>query len=203
MTQDTVEPPTDRSLTWWPIVAALAIAALVAVAIFGFGAGKDNRSGSRVSDDGALACPGGYSRSQANAKNRVPANPSGVDGDKALVPDVAPTYLVVCRYIPSTKPSLRKKDIPLDGRVVLTGGQRDAAKVVSAGKKATGSPVCTQQLGPDKTAYLLGFTFSTGVVWVSVPGDGCVPSSNGTFVTDANFYADTVRAYTSKTWPGS
>lgn len=197
-----VEAPRDRTLTWWPLVGAAVIAALVAVAIFSFGAGEDNRSGSRVDNDGALACPAGYSRSQPNGKNRVPADPSGVDGDTSLVPDVLPTFVAVCRYVPSKDPSRRKQDIPLDGRVVLSAGQRDAARQMSAAKRSTEPQVCAARYAPDKTAYLVGYTFSTGVVWVSVPGDRCVLSSNGKFVTGVDFYADAARAYTSRAWPG-
>lgn len=202
-TDEPVERPTDRTLTWWPIAGAAIIAALVAVAIFSFGAGEDNRTGSKVEGDGALSCPTGYLRSKSDGNDRVPADPSGVDGQAALVPDVAPRHVAVCRYQPAPETEKQDVDLPLDGRAVLESGQRAAAAELSRATKSTGPRVCTQQLVRDQPSYLVGFTFSTGVVWVSVPGDRCVPSSNGQFATDVNLRPDVAAAFTSKTWPAA
>lgn len=193
----------DRTLSWLPLVGAAVLAIVVAVVVFLVGAGKDNRGGSRVDDDGALACPGTYAGSVTDITRRVPAVPSGVDGEADLVPNAQPRYVAICRY--RAAPNARTGvDLPIDGRVVLDDNERGAARFLSNADKATKTAACDLPAGArDQPSYLLGFTFSTGIVWVSIPGSGCQNASNGEFVTKDDLRTVTNDAFRTKVWPAA
>ncbi|GAB2471270.1 hypothetical protein [Jatrophihabitans fulvus] len=196
-TESTARPPQprgDRTLTWWPLVGAAVLAAIVLTVIFTSGAGDDNRVGSKTDDNGALECPAEYKLRTDSFW--VPLEPSGVDGKARTVPNVKPGHVTVCRY--TAPPSSRGSgDVALDGTRVLSSGLATMTQRLS---KAPEAPEGTRagKVGPGGEIYLVGATFATGYVWISAPVKA---GSNGQFVTSADVHLAAEQAFDTGAWP--
>lgn len=196
------EPGDDQSLTWLPFAGAAAVALLIASVIVFVGAGSDNYVGTKTDADGALTCPATYQQRRFgdHKKAWVPVEPTGVDGGPNLVPDSLPSHVTICRYGATAAAFDRPVKVELTGHRTLTGGLRAATKELSALPKARdGVGVCPPGGAVDN--YLVGLTFATGLLWVSVPGGACLEPSNGDFTTSAGLSVRVAAAYEARVWP--
>ncbi|SHH20640.1 hypothetical protein SAMN05443575_3427 [Jatrophihabitans endophyticus] len=194
---DATSTRADRSLTWWPLVGAAVIAGLVALLIATVG-GNDERAGRHVDSAGALSCPSTY-HLPYKVFGWVPTDAAGVDGKKSLVPDARPSHVTVCRYDAVVN---KTTDADLGGHVTLTEGLAAAATELSrtAGSSSEPQPI-TEPIGRHKdTVYLAGFTFATGIVWVSTYGGGVSGATNGQFHTTARLQERLATAYRTRAW---
>jgi hypothetical protein len=201
--------PQNRSLTWWPIGGAAAIAVVAILVVVLVGSGGDNRTGARTAKGGSLVCPGTYEqhpRSEGdNLKGWVPIQATGVDGGSSLVPpdkgsDSAPRHVSLCAYDAAAADPSRTVEVKLSGSRTLTSGAAALAKQLSAAPAApTSAGECTTPRAPG-TDYLIGLVYSTGKIWVSVPADTCLVISNGQYATSEDLRAKVRTAYATRSW---
>lgn len=137
--------------------------------------------------DGGLACPRAITDRRGLT---VPASPQGVDGRARLLPDRAPTSLVVCGYpvMDIRRPQPLTAPFALAHRALATAEQqRDVVALLSwAPRGSLADRPCTAMAG-DETAYLVGAAYGDAVVWVAALADAnhCADSTNGDFVSRA------------------
>lgn len=198
--------PDDRTLTWWPIIGAAMVAALVVAVIVFTGAGEDHNLGAKTDGSGALVCPDTYEqrafvRDGKVQKPWVPLEPSGVGGDATLVPDTAPSHVTLCLYQGSQGETTNAVEVKLSGHRLLESGLRGVTKDLSNEPKRESSSTSCTETRDSQDNYLLGFVFATGLLWVSVPSNDCLGVTNGKFVTGANLADRVSRAYGTRTWP--
>lgn len=137
--------------------------------------------------DGALECPASLGDASGVT---VPAPPEGLDGNARLLPDRAPTSLVVCSYLvldamraePLEPPyAVQSRTVP-DATV-----RRGIVELVTwAPRAGNGAKACTA-IGGNETVHLVGATYEDAVVWVAAKADPnlCYGATNGDFTSRA------------------
>lgn len=204
---DLNDEPADRTLTWWPILGAAIVAALVGAVIVFTGPGEDHNLGAKTDGSGALTCPDSYEQRAFVADGKVqkpwvPAEPSGVGGEDRLVPNTAPSHVTLCKYRSTQSSTGSAVEVKLSGHTTLKNGVRQVTKDLSdEPKRESSSTTCTDTRGAVSDNYLVGFVFATGLLWVSVPNNDCLGVTNGQFVTGSSLTDRVARAYGSRTWP--
>lgn len=141
----------------------------------------------KTAADSALACPASISDREGMT---VPQRPQGVDGSARLLPDRAPTSMVVCgypvldiRHQPSLAPPFK-----LARRTVVPDARRaEVTELLTWAPRGDGSGKACTSMGGNETAYLVGVTYADAIVWVAAKSDvnGCSNAANGDFVSRA------------------
>jgi hypothetical protein len=201
---DAPPAPRDGRYTWLPVAAAAVLAgALVLVAIL-LNLGNSNADpsyGKRVDTHGALLCPKTYRQvTDAHPRVWVPVKPNQISARKRLTSTKKPTNAVVCGYLTGSTLAptrLARATVPLTARHVLA---KKAAQTLNTtfGAVPAGAPstVCADNIAvTDGDDYLVGFTYDSGTLWVSTPGNHCKGASNGSFRTVTNLRSVAAAAY--------
>lgn len=183
--------PRRHRSAWLPAAAAAVVVAAASIAAVTIARSNHHSATRPPAAVAPLACP--ETSRQSGPTPWVPTLPSGSDGSSRLVPDVTPTYAVVCAYLNTTD---------LSGNVALTGDLSGIpADLTWMPRQLTASRPCTADLrATDNDNYLLGLTYPDGTLWVGVPGNHCTGSTNGRFVSTANLRAQTAASYAAGTW---
>lgn len=195
-TDDTTDAPSDRSLSWWPLVGAAVIVGLVVVLLLVAGSGGGDRIGTKTDSDGALTCPPTYKVHDFD--HWVPTDASGVNGKKKLVPDAKPSHVTICRYAYATPSRGKTVHAKLSGHRTLTNGLRALTGDLSKLHKSNSDGGGILVVGETQSVYLIGLTFASGVVWVSVPDGNS--ASNGQFTTSSALHGKVAKAFESRAW---
>jgi len=193
-----VAPGSRARTPWLPALAAASVVLAVVGAVLAIRATRAD--GHRASPgSAALNCPQRYHN--IAPKQWVPARARGVDAASRLVPDQRPDHVVVCAYL--SPPGAGVSRPALSGSRYLGGDLAAAATALTwlPRQLAKQSMACTSDLqATDGDAYLVGFTYSTGTVWVSAPGDHCSGAWNGQFATAVNLRVPVAGAYRAGRW---
>jgi hypothetical protein len=138
-----------------------------------------------------LACPTAFEH-----EGFVPSRPTAEGSDGRMAPLEQPIHAVVCRYRPTAG-----KEAALLDEVVLpsTAGMAEDLQVppIVPGE----GHACTLMDGPSKP-LLLGLTYPSGTVWVSVDGDvnGCHGSTNGVFSSNTGLSSELSASADAGSW---
>jgi hypothetical protein len=124
-----------------------------------------------------------------------PRRPDALDVSDRLAPTATPAQAVVCAYLHGDAGALT-------GSRVLDGGLAalpDTLAWLPSGDAATRP--CAAYLGAaDGDSYLVGLSYPHGTTWVTAPGNHCLGSSNGRFLTSTHVATDAAAAYRAGRW---
>lgn len=195
--------PRRHRSPWLPAAAAAVVVAVASIAAVTI-ARSNHHSATRPPAAAApLTCP--ETSRQSGPTPWVPTPPSGTDGASRLVPVVTPSDAVVCAYLPTDPPGsppVKTAGAALTASVHLSGDLSGIASDLSWLPRDHGATrPCTADLqATDADNYLLGLTYADQTLWVSVPGDHCMGSSNGEFASTANLRAQVAASYAARAW---
>lgn len=144
-----------------------------------------------------LACPA-TSPTNTSPRDLYPLPPRRANAltvSDRLVPATTPVHAVVCAYLHPDAGRLTGSRVVDRGLATLPGM---LAWLPPQNAAAQG---CTLDIRPtDGDSYLIGLSYPSGTMWVSAPGNHCLGSSNGRFVTSTHVATETISAYRTGRW---
>lgn len=204
MPEDASPPPPDdaglpptRELSWFPLLAAFGIVALIVVLtlVFNNGENRGAPNAPRVDGKGALLCPKAY-KFDPTTRYWVPNDPIGVDVSESLVPDEEPERVVVCQFT-TLADRVHPDELAGTKRVVLSGNL-NAVRTTLGSAKLAAAPQKVADVQRPQPVYLVGLTYSDGTLWVSV---GALIDGNGKTVTSEQLDTFVTSAVQTGRWP--
>ena len=176
------------------VLGAAALLTLTACTAPGQPAASSRASTSLASNGAALGCPAKYQLGKPGEPYTgwVPASPTMPTGGQ-LVPNSTPNEAVVCAYRGAAPLTPARTEVRGDLQLITA----DLAHIVVRESQH----LCLTYLAlSDGQNYLIGLRYERGTVWVSVPGNHCLGSTNGRDASPVNLRVPAQQLYRTGYW---